>query len=66
MEVLGEKPVATSQAVCRYLENKTVPFTGLCIVIYFYSKTNQMHQSLKFIGVTLYTFRTIFQSNIRS
>jgi len=24
-------------------------FIGLCIVIYFYSKTNKMHQSLKFI-----------------
>jgi hypothetical protein len=24
-------------------------FTGLCIVIYFYSKTNWIHQFLKFI-----------------
>jgi len=30
-------------------------FVGPCIVIYFYSKTNQMHQYLKFIyfGLTL-------------
>ena len=24
-------------------------FTGLCTIIYFYSKTNQMYQCLKFI-----------------
>jgi len=31
-------------------------FIGPCIVIYFYSKTNQMHQCLKFIlfGATLH------------
>ena len=34
----------------------------------FYSKTNWMHQCLKFIlfGVTLYMFRTVFPSIIRS
>jgi len=34
----------------------------------FYSKNNQMHQRLKFIyfGMTLYMFRTVFSSIIRS
>ena len=46
------------------VQSKTVSsdltFTGPCIVINFYSKTNQMHQCIKFIlfGVTLYMFRT--------
>jgi hypothetical protein len=37
-------------------------------VIYFYIKTNQMHQFLKFIYfcITLYMFRTVFPSIIRS
>ena len=37
-------------------------------VYLFYSKTNQMHQCLRFIlfGVTLYMFRTVFPSIIRS
>jgi len=37
-------------------------------VIYFYSKTNQMHQCLKFIlfGVILHMFQTVFLSIIRS
>ena len=45
-----------------------LPFIEPCIVIYFYSKTNQMHRCLKFIlfGVTLYMFRTAFPSIIRS
>jgi len=36
--------------------------------MYFYSKTNQMHQYLKFIlfGVTLYMFWTVFPTIIRS
>jgi hypothetical protein len=35
---------------------------------YFCSKTNQMHQCIKFIlfGVTLYMFRTVFPAFIRS
>ena len=39
---------------------------GPYIVIYFYSKTNQMHQCIKFIlfGVTQYMFRTVFPSII--
>ena len=35
---------------------------------YFYSKTNQMYQCIKFIlfGMTIYMFRTVFLSIIRS
>ena len=38
------------------------------IVIYFYSKTNQMHQCIKLFcfGMTLYVFRTAIPSIIRS
>ena len=41
-------------------------FIGPCIITYFYSKTNQMNQHIKFIllGVTLYMFRTFFPSII--
>ena len=41
---------------------------GLCIVIYFYSKTNQRHNisNLFYFGTTLYMFRTVFPSFIRS
>jgi hypothetical protein len=36
-------------------------FIGSCIVIYLYSKTNQMHHFLKFyFGITLYMFWTVF------
>ena len=43
-------------------------FVGPCIVIYFYSKTNQRHNisNLFHFGTTLYMFRTIFPSVIRS
>ena len=43
-------------------------FVGPCIVIYFYSKTNQMHDisNLFYFGTTLYKFRTVSQSIIRS
>ena len=36
--------------------------------MYFYSKTNQMHQCLKLIlfEVTFYMFRTVYPSIIRS
>ena len=46
----------------------TLTFMGPCIVIDHYSKTNQMHQCIKFIlfGMTLYMFRTVFPSIIRS
>ena len=40
----GEK---SGQLQNRYLTN--LMFIGPCIVIYFYSKTNEMHQFLKFI-----------------
>jgi len=38
---------------------------GPCIVIYFYSKTNQMH-NFRVYWISLYMFRTVFQSIIRS
>jgi len=43
-------------------------FAGPCIVIYFYSKTKQMHNisNLFCFGTTLYMFRTVFPSIIRS
>jgi hypothetical protein len=50
----------------KYENNLT--FVGPCIVIYFYSKTNQMHNisNLFCFGTTLYIFRTVFPSIIRS
>jgi hypothetical protein len=43
-------------------------FVGQCIVINFYSKTNQMHNTsnLFYFGTTLYMFRTVSPSIIRS
>ena len=43
-------------------------FLGPCILIYFYSKTNHMHNisNLFYFGTTLYMFRTVFSSIIRS
>ena len=43
-------------------------FVGPCIVIYFYSKTNQMHNisNLFYFGTTIYMFRTVFPSIIRN
>ena len=43
-------------------------FVGPCIVIYFYSKANQMHNisNLFYFGTTLYMFRTVSPSTIRS
>ena len=45
-----------------------LPFVGTCILIYFYSKTNQMHNisDLFYFGTTLYMFRTVVPSIIRS
>ena len=41
---------------------------GPCIVIYFYSKTNQMHNisNLFYFGTILYMFRTVSPSIIGS
>jgi hypothetical protein len=46
-------------------------FIGPCIVIYFYSETNEMHQFLKFILfcssiVAIYMFWRVFPSIVRS
>jgi len=44
-------------------------FVGQCIVIYFYSKTNQMHnisQIYFILDTTLYMFRTVSPSTVRS
>jgi hypothetical protein len=43
-------------------------FVGPYIVIYFYSKTYQMHNisNLFYFGTTLYMFRTVSPSIIRS
>jgi len=43
-------------------------FVGPCFIIYFYSKTNQMHNisNLFYFGTTLYMFLTVFPSIIRS
>jgi len=43
-------------------------FVGPCIVIYFYKKTNQMHNisNLFYFGTTLYMFRTVSPSITRS
>jgi len=42
-------------------------FVGPCIVIYFYSKTNQMHNisNLFYFETTLYMFRTVSPSIVR-
>ena len=43
-------------------------FIEPCVIIYFYSKTNQIRQCIKFIlfRVTLNMFRTVFPSIIRN
>jgi len=48
--------------------NNFLTFMGPCILMCFYRKVNQMRQCLKFIlfWVTLYMFRTVFPSIIRS
>jgi hypothetical protein len=54
-----------SSSVKVYGTNLT--FRGPGIVIYSYSKTNEMHSFLKFIfGINLYMFRTVPLSIIRS
>jgi hypothetical protein len=48
--------------------NTVSTFVGPCIVIYFHSTTNQMHNTsnLFYFGTTLYIFRTVSPSIIRS
>jgi hypothetical protein len=50
------------------LSFKYLKSVGPCIVIYFCSKTNQMHNTsnLFYFGTILYMFRTFFPSIIRS
>jgi len=45
-----------------------LPFVGPWIAIYFYSKTKQMHNiiNLFYFGTTIYMFRTVSPSIIRS
>jgi hypothetical protein len=46
--------------------DSNLTFRGLCIVIYAYNNTNELHQFLKFIfGIELYMFRTVSVSIIR-
>jgi len=51
-----------------FLHILDLSFVGPCIVIYFYSKTNQMHNisNLFYFGTTLYMFRTVSPSIIGS
>jgi hypothetical protein len=46
----------------------SLTFVGPCIVIYFYSKTNQIHNisNLFYFGTTLYMLRTASPSIIRN
>jgi hypothetical protein len=46
----------------------SLTFVGPCILIYFYSRTNQMHSisNLFYFGTALYMFRTVSPSIIRS
>ena len=48
--------------------NNSLRFVGPCIVIHFYSKTNQMHNisNLFYFGTTIYMFRMVSPSIIRS
>jgi len=43
-------------------------FVGSCIIIYFYSKTNKMHNisNIFYFGTTFYMFQTVFPSILRS
>jgi hypothetical protein len=64
----SSRRVHSSQALLELSWEIYLTSTGLCIAIYSHSKTNQMHQFLKFIYfcITLYMFRTVFPSIIRS
>jgi len=69
-------PKHTALMLTRYLGQNAyskllqinLSFVGPCIVIYFYVKTNQMHNisNLFYYGTTPYMFRTVFPSIIRS
>jgi len=52
----------------RNFDLSNLTFVGPCIVIYFYSKTNQMLNisKLLYFGITLYMFQTVSPSTIRS
>ena len=52
----------------RQTNRQNLTLVGPCIVIYFYSKTNQKHNiaNLFYFGTTLYMFRTVSPSIIRS
>ena len=62
--------VGLKEAVCESADQCQVnlTFVGTCIVIYFYSKTNQIHNisNLFYFGTTLYMFRTLSPSIIGS
>jgi len=46
--------------ICSHVHLPNLTFVGPCIIIYFYSKTNQMHNisDLFYFRTTLYMFRT--------
>jgi hypothetical protein len=50
------------------INGKLLTFIGPCIVIYFYSKTNQMHKCIKlfYFEMTLYVFQTVLPYIITS
>jgi hypothetical protein len=50
------------------IPSRSLTFVGPCIVIFFYSKTNQMQNisNLFYFGITLNMFRTVSPSIIRS
>jgi hypothetical protein len=54
--------------ICSEIHHTALTFVGPCIVMYFYSKTNQMHNisNLFHFGTTLYMFRTVSPSIIRN
>ena len=67
-QIFGDYIIRTCLVVftCKFISH--LMFIGPCIVIYFYSKTNQMHNISNsfYFGTTLYMFRTVFPSIVRS
>jgi Ca2+/H+ antiporter len=51
-----------------YYDHVNLTFTGPCMVIYSYSITDKMHllSQIIYSCKTLYMFRAVFPSNIRS